>query len=270
MITSILLAATIAMPATEESPMQVPSRQITIVNSQDTQSCQFNLDKDIHASYETLTVKDGDIELFRILHNGDLYINGDSVSVDAEERGMLIQYKNGLAAQSEFVVDVMAEALEMTSYALSATFSEMFGERHKIVRRIEKLNHTLAEEFATVAYQANGTYVVQGSQLEVFGDRLGDTLDTEIEQIVEDSMGSMIWMVTKAMFSGSGGFEQRMEQFGERMETMGEELETTMEGWGAEMEIRGEAMCADLEKLRETEGRIVERIPSFSEYRLLM
>lgn len=270
MITSFLLAATVALPMNDETPMQVPSRQLTIVNAPDTASCQFNLDKDIHASYETLTVTDGQTELFRILHNGDLYLNGNSVSVDAEERGMLIQYKNGLSTQSEFVVDVMAEAMEMTAYALTATFTEMFGERHKIVRRIGKLNDKLAAEFATVAYQADGTYVVQGSQLDAFGDRLGDTLDTEIQEIVEDSMGSMIWLVTKAMFSGSGGFEQRMEQFGERMEKMGEELEITMESWGAEMEIRGEAMCADLEQLRETEGRIVERIPGFSEYRLLM
>lgn len=270
MMTSFILAAVIIMPISDESPVQVPSRQITIVNGHDTQSCQFNLDKDIHASYETLSVKEGDAELFRILHNGDLYINGDPVGVDAESRGMLIQYKNGLAAQSEFVVDVMAEALEMTSYALHTTFTEMFGERHKVVRRIEKLNENLATEFSSVAYQANGTYVVQGSQLDSFGDRLGDTLDTEIQAIVEDSIGSMIWMVTKAMFTGSGGFEQRMEQFGERMERMGEDLEMTMQGWGDEMEIRGQAMCADLEKLRETEGRIVERIPSFSEHRLLM
>ncbi|RUO20424.1 hypothetical protein CWE08_08130 [Aliidiomarina iranensis] len=270
MLTSILVAATMIAPIADDSSTQVPSRQVTIVNSQDVQSCQLRFDRDIHASYETLTVKEGERELFRILKNGDLYINGAEVGVNAEERGMLIHYKNGLTAQSEFVVEVMAEALEMTSYALSTTFTEMFGERHKIVRRIEALNETLAEEFSSVAYQTNDTYVVQGSQLDLFGDRLEGTLGTEIEAIVEDSMGSMIWMVTKAMFSGSGSFEERMEQFGERMEKMGENLETTMHGWGEEMEIRGEAMCTDLEKLREMEGRIVERIPSFSEYRLLM
>lgn len=205
----------------------------------------------------------------KISHNGDLWLHGEPVVISTGDRGLLIQYKNGLTAQSEFVVEVMGEALTMTSYALTTTFSEMFGERHKIVRRIETLNEKLADDFAMVAYQENDTYIVQGSQLDQFGDQLESTLETEIESIVEDSMRSMLWMVTKAMFTGSGGFEQRMEQFAERMESMGENLGATMESWGEEIEQRGEAMCADLARLREIEGRLEESIPDFSDHRLL-
>ena len=266
-----------ALPLTSMATTSFESESASVQTHDDSEvvivstgkQCNFSFDKDIYASYYDFRVQEGAEELMRISHNGDFWLRGEPVSISASDRGLLIQYKNGLTAQSEFVVEVMEEALMMTTYALSTTFTEMFGKRHKIVRRIDNLTEQLAEDFAMVAYQHDDTYVVQGSQLDQFGEQLSNTLETEIESIVEDSMGSMIWLVTKAIFAGSGSFEQRMEQFGERMEVMGETLGATMETWGEKIEERSEAMCSELARLREIEGRLEESIPDFSDHRLL-
>lgn len=263
---AIMLMSASAQVGSIEEPAN--SANMAVVGYENN-SCTFSFNQDIYASYPQLTVKNEDQELYRISHQGDLIINGEPVAVTPEQRGMLIQYKNGITGQTEFVVEVMAEALEVTSYALTTVFSELFGERHKIVRRIERVNQQLAADFALVSQQQGNTYIVQGSQLDAFGERLGTTLETELEAIINDSMGSMIWMLTKAMFSGKGSFEQRMEQFGARMEAMGKELETSMEAWGTVMETRATAMCAELDRLRELESRIASDIPDFADMRLL-
>lgn len=273
LISSSLVTSTAAIMLVSASvqlgPVAQPANANLATVGYENNSCTFSFNQDIYASYPQLTVKNENQELYRISHQGDLTINGETVVVTPEQRGMLIQYKNGITGQTEFVVEVMAEALEVTSYALTTVFSEMFGERHKIVRRIERVNQQLAADFALVSQQQGDTYIVQGSQLDAFGERLEATLETELEAIINDSMGSMIWMITKAMFSGKGSFEQRMEQFGERMEAMGAELETSMEAWGAAMEARATAMCAELDRLRGLESRIASDIPDFADMRLL-
>ncbi|WP_194757094.1 DUF2884 family protein [Aliidiomarina indica] len=269
MITSLILSASIALASAAPADQNNFSISNQLHSGFHKQQCNFKFDRDIRASYQELLVTDGGVEQMRISANGDLYLNGAAIDVDSETRGLLISYKNGVTDQAIFVAEVMDEALEMTSFALTTAFSELFGENHKVIQRVENLQDRLRHDFNTIAYQDQQVYVVQGSQLDAFGDRLSTTLDEELESIITESMGSMMMMVGRMLMSGSGSIEDRMNQFEERMENMAEVLESSMEAKGQALEVKGEAMCQQLQQLSATEAQIAAQVPEFDAYRIL-
>lgn len=266
MITAMILASGLnAMPAPEAPPAPTKNSSTNAFRVIDGQNCNMTLDKDLYISAEALTLRDAGAELIRIHADGQVFINGNAVDVADADRVHFIAYKDGLAEQTQFVVQVLDEALEMTNYALTMTFGEMFGKRHRIVRRMDKLTDRLRDDLATIAYEDNGTFVVQGSQLDAFGDRIGETIEEEMEDLITNAKGSMLMMVGRMLIRGQKG----IDAFEQRMETMAANLETEMEAWGADIEARSEHFCARLTELRETEDYLSETYPAFGDYRLL-
>ncbi|MCH8501951.1 MAG: YggN family protein [Aliidiomarina sp.] len=227
--------------------------------------CNMSLDKDLYISPEALTLREGTNEVFRIHADGQVYVNGQAIAVADADRAHFVAYKDGLAEQTKFIVEVLDEALEMTNYALTMTFGEMFGKRHRIVRRMDKLTDRLRDDLAMIAYEDNGMFVVQGTQLDAFGDRIGATIEEEMEDLITNAKGSMLMMVGRMLIRGQRG----IDEFEQRMETMAANLETEMEAWGADIEARSDYFCTRLTELRATEDYLSETYPAFGDYRLL-
>lgn len=231
-------------------------------------SCNLQLHNDLYASETFVALKAGDQDLWRINADGTLYIQGTKQSVTPEKSAVLAEYQQGVYQQTATVVEIMDEAMEMASYALASVFGELLGENHRSVKRMNKLGDQLQVEFSEVAYHAEGTYVVKGSEFEAFGDRLGETIEAEVESIVKSSMGSMLIMVGKALLKGNGSIDDRMAQFEERMEAFGENLEREMESRAAVIEEKADQMCGDIQYLAHLEDEIALEAPAFAEFRL--
>ena len=98
---------------------------------------------------------------------------------------------------------------------------------------------------------------------------LGPEFEQAIEEAVTSSMGSIFSIIGKAMASGEGTFEQRMEAFGQRMERFGEDLEARMDVQAQALEQRGDNMCANLQQLDALESQIQRAIPQMQQYDLI-
>lgn len=261
----VLVSGLSGMPAIEAPSAPVKKSSTNAFHVIDGQSCNMTLDKDLYISPQALTLRDAGAEVIRIHADGQVFVNGAAIDVAEADRAHFVAYKDGLAEQTQFVVQVIDEALEMTNYALTMTFGEMFGKRHRIVRRMDKLTDRLRGDLASIAYEDNGTFVVQGSQLDAFGDRIGETIEEEMEDLITNAKGTMMMMVGRMLLRGQRG----IEDFEQRMETMAANLETEMEAWGADIEVRSENFCQRLTELRKTEDYLAETYPAFGDYRLL-
>ena len=133
----------------------------------------------------------------------------------------------------------------------------------------------MQQALAKISDAANQVVVQDGDNTYLYGSRL-DTIDQafgpEFEQAIEEavtqSMGSIMMLVGKAMTSGEGNFEQRMEAFGAKMEKFGENLEAKMDIKAAALEQRGDALCAQVTQLDALETRIQQQIPAMQQYDL--
>jgi hypothetical protein len=100
------------------------------------------------------------------------------------------------------------------------------------------------------------------------GDAFGNEFAQAIEEAVASSMGSVMMIIGKAMSSGEGNFEQRMEAFGTKMERFGDNLSARMELKSAALEQRADVMCSKLHALDVIESQIQQAVPQMKQYDL--
>lgn len=228
------------------------------------EECRITVDHEVHVSSEHVRLLDDGQEMWRINAQGELYVEGEYAAQSEEVQTMLIEYRNGVEEQTEAVVYVVGEALHITHEALTSVFTEMFSADHRVVERIEELHQTLSVEFENVAYEENGETVIRGQELDSFGDRLGDTIEQEVEEIVSSSVGSLLAMIGKELISGGGS----MEEFEQRMDTMATDLETRIEERTARIEERADQMCDQIVELNVIETELATHIPAIANYPL--
>lgn len=226
------------------------------------EQCHMSFTQDIEVSEQHIRIVQGD-DSWSWHHEDGLVFNQQPQVVDEYTSALLMDYQSGLYQQAAMLDEVMSEAIDMTRYALNVAFSEMFRPNHKVVRRIDALGDNIADEFAALVSHDGTTYYVNGSQLDAFGERFSEMMDSEIEAIVTDSMGSMLMMVGRALLSGSGSIESRMEQFEARMENMATQLEADMDARAAELEQAAEGMCDNMLQLAQLEDELKRSHTSF-------
>ena len=241
----------------------------TAVLAHDSHSCNVKIDKDLAINTELVRMSDGGTELWRINKDGQLWLEGKVVSTDSATNRLLRDYQAGIRNQTLETVQLVEDALLMATEAVDSVLTELTGD--------SLVNHpALQTAMDNIKASTDSIVVRQGDTIEIYGSRfdsLDDAFGAEFEQAIEDavtsSMGSILMLVGKAMASGEGNFEQRMEAFGQRMERFGEDLEARMETKSQALEQRGDAMCENLQQLDAIETAIQQAVPQMQQYDLI-
>lgn len=232
------------------------------------QSCNIEFDKDLVISNSSVQLQENGNTLWQINDDGQLILNGKKVIVNNDTRALLRDYQAGIRKQTTATVALVEDALLLASEALTTVLSELTGK---------SLNDypAMQQALAKISDTANEVVLTEGDNTYLFGSRLdnidqafGPEFERAIEEAVSQSMGSIMMLVGKAMTSGEGSFEQRMEAFGKKMETFGENLEAKMEIKSAALEQRGDAICSQVTQLDALENRIQQHIPAMQQYDL--
>ncbi|MBZ9613097.1 YggN family protein [Rheinheimera maricola] len=241
----------------------------TAVMAHDEHSCNVNFDKDLSISSQQVSMKDAGSELWRISDNGDLWLEGKTVKIDSSTRAMLRDYQAGIRTQTLETVALVEDALVLAADAVNSVLTELTGESLEQHPALQTALDKIRSTTAGVVERSGDTINVYGSRFENIDEAFGPEFEQAIEEAVTSSMGSIFTIIGKAMSSGEGNFEQRMEAFGERMERFGEDLEARMNIQSSALEQRGEAMCANLQQLDVLESQIQQAIPQMQKYDLI-
>ncbi|MFN3710260.1 MAG: DUF2884 family protein [Alishewanella aestuarii] len=232
------------------------------------QSCQFQLEHDLVISPTQVILQQQQQSLWTIDQQGRLWLAGKEQSTDAESRALLQQYQAGVREQAINTVELVQAGLQLAGTAVEQVLTELTG---KSLAQHPQMRDVLAK----IQQSTDEIIVRRGEQLEVRGSALskldqafGPEFDAAIESLVEESMGNIMLQIGKAMVSGQGTFEQRMEAFGQRMEKFGEQLEQNMQAKASVLEQRGEAMCQQVQQLDQLESQIQQRLPAMAAYDL--
>lgn len=239
------------------------------VMAHENHSCNINIEKDLAINSQQVSLKDKGTELWRISEDGKLWLDGKAVSTDSDTRVMLRDYQAGIRTQTLETVAIVEDALVLAADAVNSVLTELTGdslEQHPALQKaLDKIDATTQ----SIVERDGDNIFVHGSRLDNLDQAFGEEFEQAIEEAVMQSMGSIFSLIGKAMASGEGTFEQRMEAFGQRMERFGEDLEARMESKAEVLEQRGEAMCSNLQQLDALESRIQQAIPQMQQYDLI-
>lgn len=230
--------------------------------------CNIEFENDLVINSSSVMLQDNGATLWQIDKDGQLTLNNKAVMVNNETRLLLRDYQAGIRSQTTDTIALVEDALIMASEALTTVVSELTGKTLDEYPAMQKALAKISDAANQVVVQDGDNTYLYGSRLENIDQAFGPEFEQAIEEAVSQSMGNIMMLVGKAMTSGEGSFEQRMEAFGQKMEKFGENLEAKMDIKAAALEQRGEAICSQVTKLDTLETRIQQQIPAMQQYDL--
>lgn len=234
--------------------------------SSDNSQCEVALNYDISVEPKVLAVSDAGKEVYRI-EMGKLYVQGEKVSLDATQQKLVTQYSDEVSKQVPEVITLVHDAVGIASTAASMALTPLLGDAAGA--KLDEMMDGLEKRVEQVAYQ-NGDKFYLGSTQSSLEETFGEEFEQEVEQLVRNSIGSMMINLGSEMMSGDGdSFEQKMEAFGQKMENVGQDIELQMESQAQELELRADKMCDDFQQLIALEQKLRAVVPELENYPLI-
>jgi hypothetical protein len=231
-------------------------------------SCNINFEKDLAITSQHVAITDNGTELWRINSDGQLWLEGKVVATDSDTRLLLRDYQAGIRSQTLETVALVEDALIIAADAVNSVLTELTGESLDSHPALQKALDKIKTSTEQIVVRSGDHIEVYGSRFDSMGDAFGNEFAQAIEEAVASSMGSVMMIIGKAMSSGEGNFEQRMEAFGTKMERFGDNLSARMELKSAALEQRADVMCSKLHALDVIESQIQQAVPQMKQYDL--
>ncbi len=227
--------------------------------------CQVTLNYDITVEPNKLVISKKQNEVYRI-ELGKLYVDGNKVELTDQQQQLINQYATEFSKQLPEVIDLVHDAVEMATTAVSMVLTPMFGDG--VGAKIDTMMTSLNNRVDKVAYQ-QGEYFYLGATESSLKETFGKEFEQEMEQLVQSSIGSFMMMLGSQMLSGDGeSFEQKMQAFSSKMEQVGQDIEVQLEQQSQQLEQRADTLCENFQQLTVLEQQLREQIPQLEQYAL--
>jgi hypothetical protein len=234
-------------------------------DSHNSHSCEVSLNYDISVEPKKLVVSQKGEEKYSVVMN-KLFVEGKEVELNASQRALLTQYSDELSTQVPQVIDLVNSAVVMASGAVSMALTPLLGDASGA--KLDELMAGMQKRIDTVAYR-NGDSFFLGATESSLEKAFNEEFEQEIEQLVQNSIGSILMSVGAQMMSAEGGdFQQKMESFGKKMEAIGDDIETQMAAQATDLETKADKLCESFQSLMVLEGRLRAEIPQMAAYPL--
>jgi len=255
LFSSVLLTSAVLAPSTYAGEASV----ITF----DGDSCNVEFNSDIRIDPQSLEIRNEDDHRM-VFEGGNLYIDGELLTLTGEQKASLQNYSDGLRSQLPEVANIALEGVKIAGVAINEV-TQAFGITDSVA--ITDLMETLNGEVEQAFYQ-QGSFVIGRQRFEEFENHFDDKLESEIEEAMKsammESIGSILMAIGSEMI-GSGG---DMDEFEQRMENMGKQIEEKVELQAQQLEQRADQLCQSFAMLAADEAKLHSQVPELAAYKL--
>lgn len=228
------------------------------------EQCDVEFKNDVRITPSELEVYTADNRTMKIIDQHTLYIDGQSVSLDASQQQAIADYSDSLRSQLPEVANIALDGVKIAGVAIEEV-SKAFNIDG--LNDISELMDDISVEVQNAFYQ-QGAFTMGQQNFEKFGQNFEDQFDEQIESAVESAMMQSMGSILVALGSellGSGG---DMDEFEQRMENMGAQIEARVETQAAQLEERADALCGSFADIAHKEQELVALVPQLKEYQL--
>ncbi len=201
-----------------------------------------------------------------------LFVEGREIKLNSEQQQLVSQFSLGIRDQVPEIVSIAIEGVDIGLKAVNKAIGSLTGENSASQQKIQAKFDELKWRIRTRFNQSANNYYIAPQDFADFDDIFTGEFEQEIEEIISDSIGTILLAVGEAMISDStnnNGGEQRLSTFDERMETMGKDLELEISASANALEEKAEQFCLKLTELNEIESKIQHSISPLSQFNLI-
>lgn len=201
-----------------------------------------------------------------------LFVEGREIELTTEQKHLISQFSIGIRDQVPEIVSIALEGVDIGLKAVNKAIGSLTGENSASQQKIQTKFDELKWRIRTRFNQSANNYYIAPQDFADFDDIFTGDFEQEIEEIISDSIGTILLAVGEAMIndnSNSQGSEQRLSTFDDRMETLGKDLELEISENANALEKKAEQFCLALTKLDEIETSVYNSIKPLRTFNLI-
>jgi hypothetical protein len=234
--------------------------------------CSINFNYGVIIDPNHIRMIDLDKTIVQINNESQLFVEGREIELNHEQQQLIKQFSLGIRDQIPEIVSIAIEGVDIGLKAVNKAIGSLTGENSASQQKIQTKFDELKWRIRTRFNQSANNYFIAPQDFADFDDIFTGEFEQEIEEIISDSIGTILLAVGEAMIGDntqSTGGEQRLSTFDERMETLGKDLELEISASANALEEKAEQFCFKLNELDEIENKIKHSIKSLKHFNLI-
>lgn len=233
--------------------------------------CSVNFNYGVIIDPAHLRMIDHGQTIVQINGENQLFVEGRELALNVKQQQLISQFVLGIRAQVPEIVSIAIEGVDLGLKAVNKAIGSLTGENSASQQKIQTKFDELKWRIRTRFNQSANNYYIAPQDFADFDDIFTGEFEQEIEEIISDSIGTILLAVGEAMISddSSHGSEQRLSTFDDRMETMGKDLELEITASANDLAKKAEKFCLKLSDLDKIEGEIHRLIKPLKQFNLI-
>ncbi len=226
--------------------------------------CQMGFRHGILISPEQIRVLTNDRTQFQINHDQQLFIQGEWITLSAEETLLLAQYSQGMR---KFVPQVVGIAVDSVELGLSAIESMLIGVGNKSQQ--EEWQALVTE----TTYQLMSRFVRSGEHFYLAPQSLHEMdaflhgeLKANLSGLAKNTVGAVWGALRDALRQTDDNFERSDNQDWQSVEQLIDKINQGLDAKAEEMEAKSVLFCQRLLELDQIETQLQQQVPQLYQY----
>jgi len=206
----------------------------------------------------------------QITRNKQLFVSGREIMLNSKQENLLATYSKNIRQQVPQIVSIAVNGVDVGLEAVNKVISGLTGENSQSHQKFQ-------ERFTDMQWRLRGrfnhsddSYFIAPQDFDDFDEIFSGEFEKEIEQIVTQSLGSILMAVGEAIVNDeSDDNENRGGDLSHRMENLSEDLKLGLISQTNELDKKVKVFCENLKQLDQLEEQIRLTIPNLNQLDLI-
>jgi len=234
--------------------------------------CSVNFNYGVIIDPNHVRIIDHSRTIVQINDEKQLFVEGREIVLTNEQVALIQKFSLGIRAQVPEIVSIAIEGVDIGLKAVNKAIASLTGENSASQQKIQTRFDELKWRVRTRFNQSANNYYIAPQDFADFDDIFTGEFEQEIEEIISDSIGTILLAVGEAMISDNSddnGSERRLSTFDNRIDTMGKDLELEISAGATALRKKAEQFCFKLNELAEIEKKIHRSIQPLKNLNLI-
>lgn len=234
------------------------------------ESCDINFKYGVVIDPLHVRLLNKDTTYIQITRDKQLFISGREIILNNKQEKLLASYSKAIREQVPEIVSIAVDGVDVGLEAVNKVISGLTGENsnshQKFQERFTDMQWRLRERFN----HSDNNYFIAPQDFDDFDEIFSGEFEEEIEQIVSESLGSILMAVGEAIVNDAGDHnENRDSNFSDKMETLGKDLKVGLSTQTNALDKKVKLFCENLKQLNVIEEEIRSSIPNLNQLDLI-
>ncbi len=238
------------------------------------EQCSVNFNYGVIIDPSHIRIIDMGQTVVQINGENQLFVQGREIKLNQEQEQLIDLFSLGIRSQVPEIVSIAIEGVDIGLKAVNKAIGSLTGENSASQQKVQAKFEELKSRIRTRFNQSANNYYIAPQDFDDFDDIFTGEFEEEIEEIISDSIGTILLAVGEALINDNsnendGHSEQRISSFDDRMKSMGKDLKLEISASANALEKKAEQFCLNLTELDKIESEIQRSIMALRQFDLI-